>query len=70
MSCLQVVPRAVFTRSASVAHAPLPFYLYPFALRHKRDQMSDIPSHCSTVNEAGQTLQIDGFFGEVPAMEA
>lgn len=32
--------------------------------------MSDIPSHCSTVNEAGQTLQIDGFFGEVPAMEA
>jgi hypothetical protein len=32
--------------------------------------VSDIPSHCSTVNEAGQILQIDGFFGEVSAMEA
>jgi hypothetical protein len=32
--------------------------------------VSDIPSHCSTVNEVGQILQIDGFFGEVPAMEA
>jgi hypothetical protein len=31
--------------------------------------MSDIPSHSFTVNEAGQILQIDGFFGEIPAME-
>ncbi|MGY8805059.1 MAG: hypothetical protein ACKVK6_12580, partial [bacterium] len=66
----QVVPRAVFTRPASVAHPPVPVYLYPLSLRHERDQVSDIPSHCSTVNEAGQILQIDGFFGEVPAMEA